>query len=391
MSLPRAECGPIRNQSLGRLTGWLLDQLHPPGDGGRDSFPWGRGKGGSYGYLNKIQALFERREGNDSGKQLIIYVAFGWHVRELTLAALWRPRWPGPTEHGNGEELLQSLGRGDEALDGSGHSHQVEEGTSGSCEEEECVVVILNRLRGNGLLWERYASSFILIVKLADLLHVNISVTLMAGKLAGKPFVWATFLVWGGHQQALTTSWGLERERTGSSMLVSRSEANQTDGKTETWHCSMSYPWKMAVVGFDLEFVWITIPSNLLPYLVQMWMTVITSWFSLPRPPRNPLMASVCAAEGYSRPHSWQFGELTAEHSRNDIKWLSSRSFPVCDLCKDHIPTGYVGVGNRLYSVRREMPGAVVTGKECMCVHPLWHVLWWTQTPHTWLKPNKVC
>lgn len=71
-----------------------------------------RHKEGSYGYLNKTQALFERRQRNDAGRQLIISADLrltcqrahsGSSVKNEVARAdrKWR----------NSEEVLHALGR----------------------------------------------------------------------------------------------------------------------------------------------------------------------------------------------------------------------------------------------------------------------------------------
>ena len=165
--------------------------------------------------------------------------------------------------------------------------------------------------------------------------------TWMAGKLDWWGPLYGPQFLFQATAKILTLLWGLERKRMRSSIYQGLTTYITLRGPPRRWETealdTLPYSWKRAAVEFDLEFVCITIPSShlpVLPYLVHMWLTVITTFF-FPGILQWPLFVQL------KETFMTSFLTVLGADSRTFKEWhrvTFSRSFPVNDLCKDHIP-----------------------------------------------------
>lgn len=217
------------------------------------------------------------------------------------------------------------------------------------------------------------------------LLHFSISVTSMAGAWAGQSFAWAAVLGSVGHQWFLTTSQGWRQKEqaapfTRHGLLVPGSETHQADGKTEV--LSMSFNvlspekgscgvWARVYLNRNTKqpptgscLIWSKCRLFWLP-------TFFFSW--------NPLVTSVCAAEGDT--HDTSFLTVLVADSRTCEEWHQVTFLKVIScpwsLQRSHSLKMRGGRKQTLFCQRRNVWGSCNrrTRVLCVCRHPLWHAL----------------
>ena len=249
--------------------------------------------------------------------------------------------------------------------------------SSGSS-EEEFIVVILKCLGGNAPFWESDVSTSVVNIKLAGLLHFSISGR-EAGLVCplyghGPLFGWAPAI--SNHTMGVGEIKNEKQHLSGTDYLYHALRPTKQMGKLRRYNMLFNVlPWKITAVRFKLEFVWITIPSSLLlvlPYLVQMWITMTTSFFLS----WNPLVVPVCTAEG----DTTSFLTVLGADSRTFKEWHQATFLKVISCPwspqKPHSLRMCRGRKQPLLCQARDVWGSCNRQMSvCVCLHPLWQAL----------------